>query len=280
MRCSIRKGTHNDIMEVKVIRKKLRTLLIWSSVLILASCTVEAASPTADANLPNPASVHCEQNGGKLEIRQDATGGQVGYCLFPDGSECEEWAFSRGECKPGESLVKVEPTAPLEPTMSPNENSTPQPASPEDVASDGCRLYRNEALGYQFHYPAQAEVIQNDEPLRSITIAGPVMDGESWPQITISHPADRQDYRPFEGADLETWLTEHNLLGDERQADLLIAGVPAIHLRHERSPQSYAYDRYYFAKSGQLYMIVIGHSGDKEDWELYNHFLESFRFEQ
>ncbi|MCP4211870.1 MAG: DUF333 domain-containing protein, partial [Halieaceae bacterium] len=50
--------------------------------------------------MPNPASVHCEDEGGKLEIRDEA-GGQVGYCLFPDGSECEEWAYFRGECAPG-----------------------------------------------------------------------------------------------------------------------------------------------------------------------------------
>ena len=58
----------------------------------------------AQANLPNPASVYCEENGGKLEIREDESGGQVGYCLFEDGSECEEWAFFRGDCHPGNSL--------------------------------------------------------------------------------------------------------------------------------------------------------------------------------
>ncbi|MBN1138650.1 MAG: DUF333 domain-containing protein, partial [Anaerolineae bacterium] len=25
----------------------------------------------------------------------------TGYCVFPDGTECEEWAFQRGECMPG-----------------------------------------------------------------------------------------------------------------------------------------------------------------------------------
>jgi putative hemolysin len=54
------------------------------------------------AGMPNPASVHCEEQGYKLEIRDEA-GGQVGYCIFPDGSECEEWAFFRGECKPATS---------------------------------------------------------------------------------------------------------------------------------------------------------------------------------
>jgi putative hemolysin len=54
--------------------------------------------PTEAApGMPNPASEFCVEQGYELEIRDEA-GGQVGYCLFPDGSECEEWAFYRGEC--------------------------------------------------------------------------------------------------------------------------------------------------------------------------------------
>jgi hypothetical protein len=30
----------------------------------------------------------------------------VGYCHFPDGSECEEWALMRGECKPGQPTAE------------------------------------------------------------------------------------------------------------------------------------------------------------------------------
>jgi putative hemolysin len=56
-----------------------------------------------EAGLPNPASEFCESNGGKLEIRTDKTGGQSGICIFPDGSECDEWAYFRGECQPGAS---------------------------------------------------------------------------------------------------------------------------------------------------------------------------------
>jgi putative hemolysin len=50
--------------------------------------------------LPNPASVYCEEQGYQLEMRTDAQGNQFGICLFPDGSECDEWAFLRGECAP------------------------------------------------------------------------------------------------------------------------------------------------------------------------------------
>ncbi len=59
------------------------------------------AAPSGQAGMANPASVHCEEHGGKVEMRTDANGGVYGVCIFPDGSECEEWKFFRGECKPG-----------------------------------------------------------------------------------------------------------------------------------------------------------------------------------
>jgi len=49
-------------------------------------------------NIANPASVNCIKQGNKLEIRTDKQGNQYGICIFPDGKECEEWAFFRGEC--------------------------------------------------------------------------------------------------------------------------------------------------------------------------------------
>lgn len=52
--------------------------------------------------LANPASVNCIDEGGRLEIRSE-TGGEVGYCIFPNGVECEEWAFFRDECLPGDA---------------------------------------------------------------------------------------------------------------------------------------------------------------------------------
>jgi hypothetical protein len=52
------------------------------------------------ANMPNPASVYCEQNGNTLEIRTADDGSQSGVCVFPDSSTCDEWAYFRGECGP------------------------------------------------------------------------------------------------------------------------------------------------------------------------------------
>ena len=63
---------------------------------------VETEDATGDEiiGMANPASVYCTEQDHNLEMRTDATGGQFGVCIFPDGSECEEWAYFRGECGP------------------------------------------------------------------------------------------------------------------------------------------------------------------------------------
>ena len=213
---------------------------------------MSASIPLAD--MPNPASVYCEEQGYRSEIRTASDGSQTGYCIFPDGSECDEWAFYRRECDPSDSLPK-----------------------PADEIENGWRTYRNEELGYSFQYPAEAKLEVSDNPLKSLSISGPGMGDEFW---SISHPSDREEFRPPEGVDLLQWLTDHYLVGEKRMPDEQIAGTLAIHYRHDRSPQSYAADRYFFARGGQLYEVLIGHGSETEDWELNNHFLQSIRFDE
>jgi putative hemolysin len=56
--------------------------------------------------IANPASVFCQEQGGVLETRKDKEGGEKGFCLFEDGSECDEWDFYNGKCKKGERFCK------------------------------------------------------------------------------------------------------------------------------------------------------------------------------
>ncbi|MHB1296809.1 MAG: putative hemolysin [Anaerolineae bacterium] len=251
--------------------RSMRFTMALLCVSLVTSCRSAVATPTAETSLPNPASVYCEEHGGKLELREDASEAVGGVCVFPDGSACEEWAYFRGECQPGG----------MEPTAAPTD--TPVTAEPTATAvaetEDGWRIYRNEELGYQFEYPADARIVSNDNPLGGISIIGPEENGENWPFISISHPSDREEFLPPQGADLLQWLTDHSLLGAERQPDAEIAGATAVHLRYARSPQTYAFDTYYWAKNGQLFQVIIGHTGDKEDWALYERFLGSFSFE-
>jgi putative hemolysin len=85
---------------------RLPALLLVPIVLLAASCTPQrVATPaiptrTPAAGLANPASVFCEEQGFRLELLADATGGQSGICHFPDGSQGDEWAYFRGECGP------------------------------------------------------------------------------------------------------------------------------------------------------------------------------------
>ena len=55
--------------------------------------------------MANPASAYCEQEGYEVEIRTAEDGSQAGYCIFPDGSECDEWEYYRGECGPTKLTV-------------------------------------------------------------------------------------------------------------------------------------------------------------------------------
>jgi putative hemolysin len=88
------------------------SLLILAALLamsLIAACAPVSApamdsAPAVGVGIANPASENCVAQGGTLEIRQ-GDGGEVGYCLFADGSECEEWSLMRGECAPGQSLA-------------------------------------------------------------------------------------------------------------------------------------------------------------------------------
>ena len=83
------------------MRQKIFLFLMIALLLALAAACAPPVptKPQEPAlNLANPASVYCEEQGHKLEIRKDANGDEAGFCIFEDGSECEEWAFFRGEC--------------------------------------------------------------------------------------------------------------------------------------------------------------------------------------
>jgi putative hemolysin len=106
--------------------------------MMLAACTAlqpqtgSKSTPTSvpQANMPNPASVYCTQNGNKLEIHTAADGSQNGVCVFPDGGTCDEWAYYRGECGPA---VQNSPT----PAMAVEETTEAGGGSPGENASGG-----------------------------------------------------------------------------------------------------------------------------------------------
>ena len=67
--------------------------------LVLATCAAPAPPPSDKAvGKPNPASVHCTQQGGTIEIRKSPEG-ETGYCHLPDGRVIEEWELFRAQRK-------------------------------------------------------------------------------------------------------------------------------------------------------------------------------------
>jgi putative hemolysin len=67
-------------------------------VILFSGSFIRQAVSSENIQIANPASVYCVQSGYTLEIRTSTGGGQYGVCIFPDSSECEEWAFFRNEC--------------------------------------------------------------------------------------------------------------------------------------------------------------------------------------
>jgi len=47
--------------------------------------------------MPNPASFYCQEMGYELDMRENDQGTE-GICVFPNGTECEEWEFLSGGC--------------------------------------------------------------------------------------------------------------------------------------------------------------------------------------
>ena len=61
------------------------------AVMFIAILAIASLAPA----IPNPAAQFCVQCGYRSEIRTDPQGGQYGVCVFPDGSECDEWDYFR-----------------------------------------------------------------------------------------------------------------------------------------------------------------------------------------
>lgn len=89
-------------------------VVLASGILILAGAGCARTEPTAvqpttgaptaaepSVGLANPASVKCNDDGLGFRMGENEYG-QYGVCIFDDKSECEEWAYFRGECEKGD----------------------------------------------------------------------------------------------------------------------------------------------------------------------------------
>ena len=78
------------------MRKNLPLIL---SALLLAACAgngqPEKHPDSPMIGMSNPASEFCVKQGGKLETKKDAEGGEYALCHLPDGTVVEEWEYFR-----------------------------------------------------------------------------------------------------------------------------------------------------------------------------------------
>lgn len=72
--------------------KKILVLATFLSAITACATVTEKPSDTPKIGMANPASENCIQQGGQLQIKDEANG-QVGYCHLADGRVIEEWAL-------------------------------------------------------------------------------------------------------------------------------------------------------------------------------------------
>lgn len=186
--------------------------------LILTSCSSAesqsvSTSETPDipqAYLPNPASVYCEEQGYTLEIRTAEDGSQSGICIFPDGSECEEWTYFRGEC----GLVSQG-----ESTTSPTAIPTALPIDTNDYG--GWWTYTNSNYGFSIMLP-------EDWKVEEVTWQDPLFNGHMLNLYTEGLNI-RMAFRRI-GEDVYLWPTGVGAGEFIEQGTLDVAGQPAIRL--------------------------------------------------
>jgi putative hemolysin len=129
---------------------KIISIAIILGLFVLSACSAQTPQPvTATATaardtitIANPASAYCEEQGFKMETRTAQDGSQYGVCMFEDDTECEEWAYYRGECKPGDMDVAPAPTG--------TPVSIANPASAYCVEQGGTSEIRTAEDGSQF----------------------------------------------------------------------------------------------------------------------------------
>ncbi len=138
------------------------------------------------------------------------------------------------------------------------------------------QTYTNEVFGYSVQVPGDIMILEAPDN-SFVNFDGPLVDNERWPMLSISHYAS-DFYRPGKGIEVREWILDSEIVYDEIGLESELAGWPVIHLSVESSPQANGSDEYYLIKDRQLFRIALLHAAGKEDWTLYNQFLESFTF--
>ena len=196
--------------------------------ILLTGCVTPATLPTPDqtqigpapaladtpqTNMPNPASVYCEQQGYRVEIRTASDGSQSGYCIFPDASECDEWAYFRNECGPANQ------------STSPTGIPTAVPIDPADY-DQSWWTYTHPVYNFTLMLPEDwvvEEITTNDPWMNHAVNLHP---REIAPGVVAGYENIRLMFRLI-GEDVRLWPTGVGEGEFIQQGTLDIAGQPA-----------------------------------------------------
>ena len=194
-----------------MFHKKMFILFLLISIMLSASCNPKQVEPTSQANMPNPASVHCEQQGNKLEIVTAVDGSQSGVCIFPDGSTCDEWAYFNGECEPEGQNVSPSASTGITTTM---------PIDPVDY--QGWWTYTHPVYNFSIMLP-------EDWIIEEVTSGDQLMNGHLLnlhSKYDVEKDSIRMTFRQV-GEDVLLWPTGVGQGEFVPQGTLDIAGQPA-----------------------------------------------------
>jgi hypothetical protein len=184
-----------------------------------------------------------------------------------------------GSVHPAEAPVETVTVVKTEvPTPEPTPTAEPDPSGDDDpVAYDyeGWEAFRSDRFGYTFLVPAGVEVLEGTDG--TVNTAGPLVDNERWPCITVSS-YESDFYRPPAGTDVVEWVSNSGMINGEIDSGVEIDGRPSAHVAAPASPQAYAVDEYYVIQGDRLFRIAITHCG-RQDWGVYDPFLASFTFD-
>jgi len=133
--------------------------------------------------------------------------------------------------------------------------------------------YTNGKFGYSVKYPGDAAVM-GANPDEMVQFVG----SGHWPILTVEH-VDSPFFHPPTGSDVSQWVLDLHTDYDAIGPEMTIADLPTIHLVYESGPGWEASDEYFFIRDEQLFRILILHSDGRQDWDLYNQFLDSLTFD-
>ncbi len=172
--------------------------------------TNQPINTNESVGIANPAAVKCLDDGGSLEAYMTEAG-EASLCVFEDDSICNQWAYYRGECQPGECFKECQKTGTddegwynsctdelIESANCSEEDEAEQDEKQQPVSSGSIKVFsptENEQLSSSFTVEGQSIVKDNkvyfrvkntrDKVLIEETTTARTQAGTEWADFSI-----------------------------------------------------------------------------------------------